>query len=97
MPATFSASPVAKAKAQDLTCDLDLSPEELLDLLDLTHKVKISPARYAQALSGRYLSLLFEKPDGLYPPAMPNGARTFASMKRSKRESLAICEVMKLG
>ena len=62
MPATFSASPVAKAKAQDLTCDLDLSPEELLDLLDLTHKVKISPDRYAQALSGRYLSLLFEKP-----------------------------------
>ena len=62
MPATFSASPVAKAKAQDLTCDLDLSPEELLDLLDLTHKVKIAPARYAKALSGRSLSLLFEKP-----------------------------------
>lgn len=62
MSATFSASPVAKAKAQDLTCDLDLSPEELLDLLDLTHKVKSAPARYAKALSGRYLSLLFEKP-----------------------------------
>ncbi len=62
MPASFSASPVAKAKAQDLTCDLDLSPDELLDLLDLTHKVKASPARYAKALSGRYLSLLFEKP-----------------------------------
>jgi len=62
MPATVSASPVAKAKAQDLTCDLDLSTEELLDLLDLTHKVKNSPARYAKALSGRYLSLLFEKP-----------------------------------
>lgn len=62
MSATFSASPVAKAKAQDLTCDLDLSHEELLDLLDLTHKVKIAPARYAKALSGRSLSLLFEKP-----------------------------------
>ncbi len=62
MPATFSASPVAKAKAQDLTCDLDLSAGELLGLLDLTHKVKASPMRYAKALSGRYLSLLFEKP-----------------------------------
>ena len=62
MPATFSASPAAKAKSRDLTCDLDLSPEELLDLLDLTHKVKASPTRYAKALSGCYLSLLFEKP-----------------------------------
>lgn len=62
MPATFSASPVAKTKAQDLTSDLDLSREGMLELLDLTHKVKSSPARYAQALSGRYLSLLFEKP-----------------------------------
>src|SRR5580765_8736544 len=62
MPASLSVSPIAKAKAQDLTCDLDLSIAELLDLLDLTHKVKRSPARYTQALTGRYLSLLFEKP-----------------------------------
>ena len=62
MPATFSASPVARAKAKDLTCDLDLSSAELFELLELTHKVKRSPARYATALSGRYLSLLFEKP-----------------------------------
>jgi ornithine carbamoyltransferase len=60
MPATVTASPVGKAK--DLTCDLDLSSEEVLYLLDLTQKVKSSPARYANALSGRYLSLLFEKP-----------------------------------
>jgi len=62
MPATFSVSPVAKARVQDLTTDLDLSTGELRELLDLTHSVKSSPARYAKALSGRYLSLLFEKP-----------------------------------
>ena len=62
MPATFSPSPIARAKVKDLTCDLDLSPAELVELLELTHKVKRSPARYAEALSGRYLSLLFEKP-----------------------------------
>ncbi|MEO8131048.1 MAG: ornithine carbamoyltransferase [Bryobacteraceae bacterium] len=62
MPATFPVSPVAKARVQDLTTDLDLSTDELLELLDLAHKVKATPARYAKALSGRYLSLLFEKP-----------------------------------
>ena len=31
-------------------------------LLDLCQKVKRTPQRFAQALSGRYLSLLFEKP-----------------------------------
>ena len=62
MPATFSVSPVAKAKARDLTCDLDFSTVELLELLALTHKVKAAPSRYANTLSGCYLSLLFEKP-----------------------------------
>src|SRR4051794_38428279 len=62
MMQTVTAQPIGKAKAQDLTCDLDLTREEVLYLLDLTEKVKTSPARYAQALSGRYLSLLFEKP-----------------------------------
>src|SRR4051794_27392598 len=62
MMKTVTAQPIGKAKAQDLTCDLDLTREEVLYLLDLTEKVKTSPARYAQALSGRYLSLLFEKP-----------------------------------
>lgn len=48
--------------AGDLTSDLDLSAEELSGLLDLTAKVKRTPARFANALSGRYISLLFEKP-----------------------------------
>jgi ornithine carbamoyltransferase len=51
-----------KIGASDLTRDLDLSQEELLALLDLTQQVKSMPSRFAKALAGRYLSLLFEKP-----------------------------------
>ena len=52
----------AKIAAPDLKCDLDLSHEELLGLLDLTRQVKSNPTRYARSLAGRYLSILFEKP-----------------------------------
>jgi ornithine carbamoyltransferase len=51
-----------KATAQDLTKDLDLSNEEVVSLLELAEQVKGQPARYAHSLTGRYLSLLFEKP-----------------------------------
>jgi ornithine carbamoyltransferase len=52
----------AKIAAPDLTCDLDLSQDELVALLNLTKSVKANPTRYAHALDGRYLALLFEKP-----------------------------------
>ena len=48
--------------ARDFTWDLDLTQEELVCLLELTAQVKAAPAQYAEALRGRYLSLLFEKP-----------------------------------
>ena len=51
-----------KIGSSDLTRDLDLAQEELLALLDLTQQVKSTPSRFAKALAGRYLSLLFEKP-----------------------------------
>ncbi|HEX4593855.1 MAG TPA: ornithine carbamoyltransferase [Bryobacteraceae bacterium] len=51
-----------KIGASDFTRDLDLSQDELLALLDLTQQVKSNPPRFSKALSGRYLSLLFEKP-----------------------------------
>jgi ornithine carbamoyltransferase len=51
-----------KIGALDFIRDLDLSQDELLALLDLTHQVKSNPTRFSKALSGRYLSLLFEKP-----------------------------------
>jgi len=59
MPAPKS---LPRIGASDLTRDLDLSQDELLALLDLTQQVKSSPARFSKVLTGRYLSLLFEKP-----------------------------------
>src|ERR1700691_1606478 len=45
-----------------LTSDLDLTPESLRAVLDLAHEVKRPPGRFAKALCGKYLTLLFEKP-----------------------------------
>jgi ornithine carbamoyltransferase len=48
--------------AKHLTSDLDLTPESLRTVLDLAHEVKRTPARFSKTLTGRYLTLLFEKP-----------------------------------
>jgi len=48
--------------AKHLRSDLDLSPDALRAVLDLAHEVKRNPARFAKSLTGRYLTLLFEKP-----------------------------------
>jgi ornithine carbamoyltransferase len=48
--------------AKHLRSDLDLTPESLRAVLDLAHEVKRTPARFSKTLSGRYLTLLFEKP-----------------------------------
>jgi len=45
-----------------LTSDLDLGEAELTSLLELTTDLKSNPGRYASALRGQILSLLFEKP-----------------------------------
>jgi len=57
-----NSSGVRRIAARDFTWDLDLTQEELVCLLELTAQVKAAPAQYAEALRGRYLSLLFEKP-----------------------------------
>lgn len=62
MAASLPAEVGWKVTAQDLTKDLDLSNEELLSLLELAEQVKAQPERFARTLTGRYLSLLFEKP-----------------------------------
>ncbi len=54
--------PVPKGEPSNLRHDLDLSVEQLAGLLELAQQVKQSRQRYASALKGRYLSLLFEKP-----------------------------------
>ena len=53
---------LAPAGIHDLRSDLDLQRDDIRHLLDLTARVKKTPQRYAQALTGKYLSLLFEKP-----------------------------------
>ncbi|MBV9085410.1 MAG: ornithine carbamoyltransferase [Acidobacteriaceae bacterium] len=60
------ASPVIQrersADARTFRHDLDLSTEQLRELLKLAEYVKATPERYAAALQGSYLTLLFEKP-----------------------------------
>ena len=52
----------AQPPARNLLSDLDLSVEALHHLLELADHIKRTPSRFAKTLSGRYLSLLFEKP-----------------------------------
>jgi ornithine carbamoyltransferase len=58
----FSQPRRTAAPAGKLIQDLDLSPEALARVLKLAAQVKRTPAKFAQALAGQYLSLLFEKP-----------------------------------
>ncbi len=53
---------ILKANAGDFLTDLDLVDDELLYLLDLAAKVKGAPQDFAQALAGKSIALLFEKP-----------------------------------
>jgi len=54
--------PIAAPFARHLTCDLDFSTAALEHAVELSAQVKHTPSRFAKSLSGRYLSLLFEKP-----------------------------------
>lgn len=62
MATAIAIRPIAKVAAHDLLRDLDLTDDEVLYLLDLAAKVKRTPGKYARALSGKYIGLLFEKP-----------------------------------
>src|SRR5205085_1131689 len=53
---------ITRVSATDLTRDLDLLDEEVSRLLDFTRDIKQTPGRYAQALSGKSIAVLFEKP-----------------------------------
>jgi ornithine carbamoyltransferase len=61
MAASFP-QPLALARPTNLRHDLDLTTEQLAELLELASQVKQSRQRYASALKGRYVTLLFEKP-----------------------------------
>jgi len=58
----IAAQPITQVAATDLVRDLDLTDDEVQYLLDLAAKVKRVPAKFAKALTGKYISLLFEKP-----------------------------------
>lgn len=62
MATIFSPDRIAKIAAADLLRDLDLNDDELSNVLDLASDVKRSPSEYADALRGRSIALLFEKP-----------------------------------
>src|SRR5262245_11840432 len=62
MATSVTANATWTTGATDLRRDEDFSTEDVVRLLELTDHVKRAPARFAHALSGRYLALLFEKP-----------------------------------
>jgi len=51
-----------KLSVSDLLADTDLSPADLNLIFGLTERVKASPRDYAQALLGKQLAMIFEKP-----------------------------------
>ena len=51
-----------KLSVSDLLADRDLSPRDLRLIFELAERVKASPGAYAQALAGKQLALIFEKP-----------------------------------
>ena len=62
MPSPRISNPMLKTSGTDLLRDLDLTNDELCGLLELAAEVKRSPRQYAQALAGKSIALLFEKP-----------------------------------
>ncbi len=62
MATLIAAQPITQVAATDVVRDLDLTDDEVQCLLDLAAKVKRTPAKFARALTGKYLALLFEKP-----------------------------------
>ena len=61
-------TPVATLEKQeqlsvhDLIADQDLTASDIHLIFDLANRVKSSPAAYAQALAGKQLAMIFEKP-----------------------------------
>src|SRR5579871_975818 len=53
---------ILKFSGSDLLRDLDLTDDELKHLRELAAEVKRRPDEYAQALAGKGIALLFEKP-----------------------------------
>jgi ornithine carbamoyltransferase len=57
-----SVYPASGVRARTFRQDLDLSTEQLTNLLELTGEVKRNRQQFISALNGKYAALLFEKP-----------------------------------
>jgi ornithine carbamoyltransferase len=57
-----TAPSVTRIASPDVKSDIDLSPRELIAVLELASEVKHSPESYRSALAGKSIALLFEKP-----------------------------------
>jgi len=60
-----AAAPITKLESlsvTDLLADQDLSVDDFKRVFDLSERVKATPARFAQALRGKQLAMIFEKP-----------------------------------
>ena len=62
MPSATPTITIPRIGAPDFTRDLDISTEELVQLLSLAADVKRSPRAYAACLEHQSIALLFEKP-----------------------------------
>ena len=62
MATILAVQPISRVAATDLVRDLDLTDDEVQYLLGLAARVKRTPGKFARALSGKCISLLFEKP-----------------------------------
>jgi len=62
VPSRLASQPILKTAGPDLLRDLDLTDDELGYLLELADEVKRWPGDFAQALAGKSIALLFEKP-----------------------------------
>jgi len=59
---TASALSASILLSNDLLTGSEWSPAQTLELLQLTAEIKARPARFATALRGKFLALIFEKP-----------------------------------
>src|SRR4029077_21282106 len=62
MTAALVPDQISRVSAPDLTRDLDLLDDEVARLLDFARESKSAPTRYGQALAGKSIAVLFEKP-----------------------------------
>ncbi len=62
MSSVYPIKSVARMSADNLLNDLDLTNDEVVSLLDLASEIKSAPGNFSNALAGRSIALLFEKP-----------------------------------